>query len=196
MSQLDLTLIAAWVTALISLLGVIASLIGVAWQVRKQWRLHSASLVTSLDDRFNSAEWRGYRKQCQEKLSAHHLGTAELDLSENFPVLPFFENLGYLTHTGALDKMMVWNKFGWYVVGYYLALTTPTDVISKVREKEGEPTLWEEFKWLYEESVKIYRKKGIQFDDANSHNLKIAQLLKWESTLLISPSDSRLILMK
>lgn len=158
--------------------------------------LHSATLITSLDDRFNSAEWRGYRKQCQEKLNAYRLGATELDLSENFPVLPFFENLGYLTRTGTLDKMMVWNKFGSYVVGYYLALTVRKDVIHEVRQKAGDPTLWEEFEWLYQECVEIYQKKGINFDDKNLRVVKITQLLKWEGTLAISSSDSNLVIVK
>lgn len=194
-SETSLTLLAAWVTALISLFGVIATLIGVWWQIRRQWLLHSATLVTSLDDRFNSAEWRGYRKQCQEKLSAFYIGATDLDISESFPVLSFFENLSYLVRTGALDKMMAWNKFGWFVVAYYLALTSRKNVLNEIRQKEGEATMWAEFEWFYRECIKIYQKKGVQFDDKLCA-VKIAQLLKWESTLTVPPSDTSLIVVK
>jgi predicted DNA-binding transcriptional regulator len=177
-------------TLLLALLGLVIPLLGVWWQIRKQWLLHSASLVTSLDDRFNSTEWRAYRKQCQERMHAHHKGVKQLDLSEYFPVLPFFENIGYLVHTGALDKKMVWNKFGWFIVGYYLALTTPKNILHDIREKEGEATLWEEFEWLYLQCVKLYRSRNIDVEEIALRDIRISQLFKWESTLLSLAVDS------
>ena len=196
MSDSNLTLPVALITALVPLFGIFMALISVRWQMKRQWLLHSATLITSLDDRFNSTEWREYRKQCAEKLKDYRFRPTELDLSENFPVLPFFENLGYLVRSGALDQMMVWNKFGRYVVGYYLALTTSKDVIQEVRQKTGDSTLWEEFEWLSKECIKIYQNKGIKFEDKESRDDKITALLKWESTLVISSSNSNLMITK
>jgi len=120
LSNLTQSELAAWVTAAITLLGIIAALTGIFWQVRKQWLLHSATLITSMDERFTSSAWLYHRVNCRRRLSAFNEGEGKevLDLSDDFPVLGFFENMAYLVRKGALHKEMVWNKFGWYVVGY------------------------------------------------------------------------------
>jgi hypothetical protein len=128
---------------------------------------------------------------CAELLRRHHSGEQDLDLSKAFPVLPFLENIAYMTRRGALDKLMVWNKFGWSVVGYYLALTTRTNTLKTAREKAAEPTNWEEFEWLYRESVRIYHQKGTTVDDPSRKELKIQEFLAWESTLSAAGSAPR-----
>jgi hypothetical protein len=173
----------AWATLCVTLAGVAVTLVTVWWQLRRQWLLHSAVLITQLVDRFDSAEWHNHRRRCAELLRQHYSGEEELDLSNHFPVLPFLENLAHLTRRGALDGQMVWNKFGWIVVAYYFALTSPTNALKAIRDKESEPTNWEEFEWLYRESVRIYRRKGIPADEPSRKDLKVQQLFKWECNL-------------
>jgi len=173
----------AWATLLVTLFGIAIGLTTVWWQLRRQWLLHSASLITQLVDRFESEEWCRHRQRCAELLRRHHAGEQELDLSAAFPVLPFLENIAHLTRRGALDKLMVWNKFGWSVVGYYFALTTRSNTLQAARDRAMEPTNWEEFEWLYREAVKIYRQKGSAVDDPRKRELKIQEFLAWEGTL-------------
>lgn len=176
--------IAAWLTVVVTFLGVIAALAGVWWQVRRQWLLHSATLVTQLDDRFNSKEWLAYRYQCAKQLEAHYRGGKDLDLLKNFPVLGFFENLAYMVRAGALDKKMVWNKFGWYVVGYYKAITVRKNALKAARQQEGDETIWEEFEWLYWQMEQIYRKRGVTFEGEAALQRRINNFLEWELSLL------------
>lgn len=177
----------ALATLWVTVVGVGVTLATVWWQLRRQWLLHSANLVTQLVDRFDSAEWLRHRRKCAELLKRHCSGEEELDLSNHFPVLPFLENVAHLTRRGALDELMVWNKFGWIVVAYYFALTSPTDALKAIREKEGEATNWEEFEWLYRECVKIYLKRGIHIGDPSRRRVKIQQLFKWEGDLGSEP---------
>jgi predicted DNA-binding transcriptional regulator len=183
-NELSPSELAAWVTVIVTSLGVIVALGGVWWQVKRQWLLHSANLVTQLDDRWNSPEWRVHRQHCAELLADHHSGAKDLDLTESFPVLSFFENLAYLVRRGAIDRMMVWNKFGWYVVGYHLALKTPKNAIQDIRLKESDPTLWEEFEWFCQESVRIYKLKGVRIDDLGLQQLRFGQLMTCELALV------------
>jgi hypothetical protein len=177
----------AWATLCVTLAGVAVTLVTVWWQLRRQWLLHSAVLITQLVDRFDSAEWHNHRRRCAELLRQHYNGEEELDLSNHFPVLPFLENVAHLTRRGALDGLMVWNKFGWIVVAYYFALTSPTNALKAIRDKEDEPTNWEEFEWLYRESIRIYRRKGMRVDEPSRKELKVQQLFKWECNLTPEP---------
>jgi|SRR5215213_1169817 len=174
---------AAWATLLVTTVGVVATVATVWWQLRRQWLLHSATLVTQLVDRFESVEWYARRRRCAELLKWHYSGEQELDLSSPFPVLAFLENIAHLTRRGALDKLMVWNKFGWAVVAYYCALTSSTNALKAARDREGDPTIWEEFEWLYRECVKIYRRRGIRVDEPSKGKLQIQLLFKWEGNL-------------
>ena len=157
---------AAWLTVIVTLLGVFVALAGVWWQVKRQWLLNSANLVTQLNDRWNSTEWCRLRKHCADLLLKHLTGEKVLGLAEPFPVLEFFENLAYLVRRGAIDKMMVWNYFGWYSVGYHMGLTRPTNQLQKTRDSEGNPKLWVEFEWFVHASLKIDKSQGVQVDDA------------------------------
>lgn len=179
MSMVDLL---AWATLSVTVVGVTVTLAGLWWQLRKQWFLNSANLITQLVDRFDSTEWHAHRRKCAEMLKRHQNGD-DLDLSMPFPVLAFLENIAYLTRRGALDKLMVWNKFGWTVVGYYSALTSPKNAIELIRQKEDDRSIWEEFEWLYHESVKIFKLKGVKVDEPAQVKLRILQVINWEGCL-------------
>ncbi len=102
----------AWAALCVTLAGVAVTLATVWWQLRRQWLLHSAVLITQLVDRFDSTEWPNHRRRCAELLRRHYSSEEELDLSNHFPVLPFLENVAHLTRRGALDGLMVWNNSG------------------------------------------------------------------------------------
>lgn len=171
-------------TGLVTLFGVIAALAGIWWQARRSWRLNSANLVTQLDDRFNSPEWRQYRSHCARLLKEHLDKTRELSLSESFPVLSFFEHVGYLARTHVVDRRMLWNKFGWFVVGYYLAITSGKDPIKDARAADGDSTLWVEVEWFYNYSARLYRSHNVDLETSAARQHRIAELLKWEDSLM------------
>lgn len=179
-APLDAQTVAAWGAVLATIAGVFAALFAVWWQIRKQWLLNSANIITELADRYTSSDWRTYREHCANVLIAHRNG-ATVDLSRDFPVLGFFENIGHLVRRGALDKIMIWNKFGWYVVRYHLALTRGRSLIEENRRSEADPTLWEEFEWLNRQMVRIYKRKGVAIDRHDLVAARIEELIQQES---------------
>ena len=179
---------AEWANVVVTFLGILFAGLGVWWQLRKQWLLHSAALMASLDERFQSPEFRCQRANGALRINEHVKEQKQLDLSDDLPVLGFFENVAYLVKRGALDKKMVWNKFGWYVVGYYLAITrwkneNGKNAIEQYREQESDETNYEEFVWLYVECLEIYRKSGAQVYNCCWQKKKIENLLKNELVL-------------
>lgn len=187
-TDIDGSTLAAWLTVIVTLLGVITALFAVWWQMRKQWIMNSASMIMALTERFSSNEWRSYRIHCAAVIEAHRQGEA-IDLSRDFPVLGFFENMAHLVRRGILDKEMVWNKFGWYVTRYYLALTAKGNLIEHNRRSEGDKTLWEEFEWLNREMLRFYKRRGIRVNEPELVMSRINELLAQESHLndFISP---------
>lgn len=180
---------ADWAGVGVTFIGILVAGVSIWWQLRKQWLLHSATLIASLDERFHSPEWRGHRVAGQRRLSAHVGKKEPLDLSNDLPVLGFFENMAYLVRKGALHEGMVWNKFSWYVVGYYLAVTRWKDAnqenaIEQYRTKARDPTLYEEFVWLYIRCAEISHKRGVPTYDCCWQKTMIDDLLKNEGALL------------
>jgi len=161
MSQIDSAVIAQWVQAIGTIAGIFAGVFGLWWQLRKQWLLNSANIVSSLANEYTNDVWRKYRRHSARSLQ-EHLNGKQIDLSKDLPILGFFENMGHLVRRGGLDKEMIWNKFGWYIVRYYLALTYKNNLIEDIRRKEADPTLWEEWEWLNHEMLKIYQRRGVK----------------------------------
>lgn len=148
-------------TLLAALFTVIGSLFGIWWQVRKQWLLHSASMVTALADRYDSADMRADRKRFGEMIVDFRAGNS-VDFLGYLPVLLFFEHLAHLVRRGAIDKLMVWNRFGWEVVCYYTALKKPKDMLSEIRKQEHDQTIYEEFEWLARAVQEVHRQRRVQ----------------------------------
>lgn len=183
-------LISSWLQAIGTLVGVLAAAIGIWWQIRKQWLLNSANVVSSFADRWGTDEWRKYRIYSAKAIKKHLEGKP-VDLSKDLPILGFFEHIGYLARRGGLDKEMIWNKFGWYIVRYHMGLSYKNSLIEQNRVNEGDHTLWEELDWLASEMLKIYRKKGVKLLSKDklltdeSIRLRIQELLKQELNLKI-----------
>jgi hypothetical protein len=178
----DSATIAAWAAVAASTVGVIAALVAVWWQMRRQWLLNSAAMVTDLADRFTSDEWRGYRTHCSLVIQAHRRNEP-VDLSEDFQILGLFEHVALLVRRGVLDDEMVWNKFGWYVTRYFLALTTAPNLIEANRDAEGDTTLWEEFEWLYQRMSEMYKNRGVDVEDPEQLDARLDELLRQELNL-------------
>ncbi len=150
---------AAWAAVLAALVSIVASVAGVYWQIKKQWLLHSATMVTALLGEFESEEFKRKRRQCSE-LAALHLSGENASLIGNygFGVLGFFEHVGHLVRRGALDTEMIWNRLGWEIVGYYEALTAQPSLIAQLREDH--PSAYSEFEWLHRTMLVHFRRHG------------------------------------
>lgn len=65
--------------------------------------------------------------------------------------IDFFENVGYLTQNGSLDKRMVWNLLVWELSAYYKALTRRPNLIEDQRTQNAQSEVYSEIQWLYEQ---------------------------------------------
>jgi hypothetical protein len=105
------------IQALITSLGVVATSAGVIvaliFHIKNlaDTRLsNSARMVLDLVGIFDSPDMR-QRRAAFAKMLRHDRGS--IDVVWNTPVLEFFEELGYMTKRGVLDKGMVWNSFSY-----------------------------------------------------------------------------------
>ena len=136
-------------------------------------RSNSAKMVADLSHRLDSNDMRQYRTQLAKQLIAIRQRTQEArtddrplsykladdaGMANDVPLLDFLEDIGYLTKAGVLDADMVWNSFVWVVERYYLAMTTPHNLLEEMRAGSY-PELYERFEWLYATLFDIDRRK-------------------------------------
>ena len=149
-------------TDIVQTSAILVSILALFYQLRREWLLHSAEMVTNLVTEYNSEDFENRRKSLASLLEPVAAGEliSIADVSV-FGVLGFYENLGHLVRRRALDELMVWNKFSWDLVCYYQCLVLGDNALSKLREQYGDPTLYEEMEWLNARFVKIYRRRGV-----------------------------------
>jgi hypothetical protein len=136
-------------------------------QVQKQWLLSSAALVSDLLAEFNSADFASKRRRYAELMWAHIRGEdVTLIGNTGFGVLGMFEHVAYLVRRNALDKDMVWNKFGWEIVGYYFCVTSPTNLLEQLRVNHHDETLYEHFEWFARRMISDYQSRKTPVYDA------------------------------
>lgn len=141
MTSIDPVTLAALVGTWVLVVGTLAF---AYWQLRQTQRLHSASTLLDLRERFFGPRMR----QARRELSTWLLKPDRGDGMENWEASVFFELLGSLTHSGALNRRMVWNAFGTWISAYYVFLTEPTDMIASWRAESNDPLIFAEFEWL------------------------------------------------
>ena len=163
---------AAWAIAV----GTVALL---WWQVRVAQHLNSANAVMALRERFDSPAYRRRRR----KLAEHLLGGRHDDIT-NLEVAAFFELVGSLTHSRVLTPKLVWEAFGTWIGGYYVALRSPVDVIGRARTLSKDPLIMHEFEWLFKRIQAIDLKMlGADFNLEEATEAEVAGLLRREAEL-------------
>jgi hypothetical protein len=167
-----LTAAAAWAVAL----GTVVLL---WWQVRVAQHLNSANAVLTLRERFDSPAYRRRRRRLAERLLA-----GRHDDINNLEVAAFFELVGSLTHSNVLRRELVWEAFGTWISGYYVALRAPVDLIGRARTATKDPLIMHEFEWLFGLVQQIDRRRlGPESDLEESTREESASLLRREAEL-------------
>lgn len=150
------------ITDIVQTIAIVVSVLGLIYQLRREWLLHSAEMVTSLVAQFTSEEFEKRRRRFAYQLEPVVSGKpVSLTSDYGLGVLGFYENVGHLVRRRALDEMMVWTKFSWELVCYFQCITEEPNSLAVERKKNGDPTLYEEMEWLDARFVKIYRRKGV-----------------------------------
>jgi hypothetical protein len=117
-------------------------------------------------------------------LLAERLLAGRHDDINNLEVAAFFELVGSLTHSRVLNPELVWEAFGTWISGYYVALRGPVDVIGRARTSTKDPLIMHEFEWLFGLVQQIDRKRlGPQADLDESTREESASLLRREAQL-------------
>ena len=150
------------ITDIVQTAAILASVLGLLYQLRRDWLLHSAEMVTSLVAQFNSEDFEKRRRRLAAHLEAVAAG-GDVSLTSDYGlgVLGFYENLSHLVRRRALDEEMIWTKFSWELVCYFQCITMNGNALAVERTKNGDPTLYEEMEWLNRRFVRTYRRKGV-----------------------------------
>jgi hypothetical protein len=171
------------VSALAACTAIVVSL----WYYNRNLALtrlsNSAKMVMDLVAKFEGREMREYRRLFANEL----LSGAELDLLGHVPVLEFFEEIGYMTKRGVLDKGMVWNSFFWWLAPYF---EQSERSIKIAREHLQSRVYFREIEWLYRELCKVAAKEqGQQHYIPRSPEFN-AQFLRHEQAIRSLPPQS------
>src|SRR4051794_39676690 len=95
------------ITDIVQTIAIVASVLGLIYQLRREWLLHSAEMVTDLVAQFNSAEFEKRRRSLAVHLEPVTAGKpVSLTSDYGLGVLGFYENISHLVRRRALDEMM------------------------------------------------------------------------------------------
>lgn len=99
-------------------------------------------------------------------------------MDEAEDVLDFFESVGLLVRLKGLNLEMAYNSFFHWVNTYWNAAACHVDV-----QRGRRRTVWQEFEYLYRETIKIERRKDTSSIDLAPAPEVIEQYLKNEEDL-------------
>lgn len=151
MTSIDLPTLATILGTWILVVGTLAF---AYWQLRQAQRLHSATTILELRER-----WYGPRlRQARRELASWLLKKERGEEVDNWEVGIFFELMGHLTRSGLLEKRMVWNAFGTWVSAYYAYVRAPEDLLSAWRKESNDPLIFAEFEWLAGQMTELDRR--------------------------------------
>lgn len=169
---------------IIQTIAILVGVIGLLYQLRREWLLHSAEMMANLVAQFNSEEFQRRRKSLAAHLEPVTEGRpVSLTSDYGLGVLGFYENLGHLVRRRALDEMMVWTKFSWELVCYFQCITMDGNPLAVERRKNGDPTLYEEMEWLNARFARTYRRKGVSLYRENGRVRWLADFFLQEKSL-------------
>lgn len=173
------------ISAIAASIGVIVALIFYILNLRTTRLSNSAKMVLDLVNLFNSSDMRKQRGRFAKALLDENI---TIDLRRDAPVLEFFEEIGYMTRRGVLDKGMVWNSFSWWLEPYYLAVINnhSHDLIAEARDVLKSKTLFCEIEWLYKKMNEVGIKEEGAEEDIPASPDSIREFLEEESKLDVS----------
>jgi len=131
-------------------IGVIVAVCGLWWQIRRARLTMNVELTLKLATEFDRNDFRKIRS-----LAATELKTGSSKEAED--VFDFFETLGYLVRTGAIEIELAWHMFYEWAHGYWSA---GHQQIECRRQERKDPKLWSDFEFLHKELMKVQRRES------------------------------------
>jgi len=178
------TALAAWVTALATIVLVWFTLMAVRWQAKEQRALHAVDLALRLSDRFTSAEMRWHRQQLSTMLIQGPLPAGANESSRR--ILDFFDTIGVLVGNGMLSTESAWSDF-WWDAGHYHEALAPR--ILWIRAQHGnDPTLHSDFDDLFRRLLEYESTmRKIPVAQAQPTPAAVTAFLQSETALAVAP---------
>jgi hypothetical protein len=145
---------AATATGFAALIGASAALANGFRQDKRAQFTHMITILSQLDVRFDSKEFRGRRRLAAAWLANGSQSADLVGQDAARDVLNFFETLAFLHRREAIDAEAVWHYFASWLLPYYQAFE------SFVRKEQAtDPNAYREFQTLFDAVFQIEREK-------------------------------------
>jgi hypothetical protein len=136
------------ITTLITSVTLIITIIKLILDTQAARRAHNASTIVKMLDEFHSERIKNARYRAAKAFDD------KKDSKQSEDLLDFFESIAMLVKRDALDEMMVWSMFGYWMKRYWHACKTHIQT-----KQQADPTLWEDFTDLIIRFEKLDKKK-------------------------------------
>jgi len=162
-------------------------------QVKTQSYSNMISVISSLNDRWESAEFLRARIEfCRQYLNHDR----DIRGRECLMLLHFFEELGIYYRHNVIDMDILWSIYCERVLGYW---NLTEDKIREFRAQHKDPTFYEDFEYLRDEIVKHSNKRSVEVRNKTAKEIESfahSQISNLESdpklTLLVSKTGQLL----
>jgi hypothetical protein len=153
--EINYNAISTWATVITVLVAVTAIWV----EARRTAISRGVDVLMKYSSEFSSDEFLARRlrfakilkKKMEEKLNKKEQN--ELVALATF-FLDHYEIIGFLLRKKILDRQLVYVYYSYTLVGYWRFLKEVIDTY-----KTDDPTLWEDVEWLYDEFIKLYKKR-------------------------------------
>jgi hypothetical protein len=184
---LDPNQVTAYATVVLAVLAVITSItsiitIIILMKQTKVSRLQTrVTILMKYTDEFDSHLMQDARIRASEALKIAR-ETQKIDgLGEIEDVLDFFEGVALLVRQKAIEPILVWHSFFYWIHRYY---SLGKDYIDSVRKDPKERSTWEDLVWLHPRLLKIEKKRnGCKYEDLKLSKQELEDFLEDESCL-------------
>lgn len=115
-----------------------------------QRTLSSAQTIVSVVEQYNPPEFRGNRRDVAEKLYLHQSSNYNFGPTDFSMSGASFENICYLSNSGAVDRGMMANIFGFAIFNYFQILKYARDDLDVIElERKTGPDTYKEIEKFY-----------------------------------------------
>jgi len=133
--------------------GAIFTLVLIFHQIRTSRMIAAADFLLKLVDRFDSKEIRSSRKKLMTIIKENPKDNQKIDTCREVP--DFFDDLGLLLKKKVIPIELIWSSFCYWILRYHELLK---GYIDWVRKRDRDPTYYDQFEYLNDETLKFEEK--------------------------------------
>jgi hypothetical protein len=144
-----------WFWLICQFVAVAVSLLLIFRQVRHMRQANMLQALVSLDDRWKSEGFYGYRVSACQRYGDGNLNIARREGE----VLSFFEGLGAYLQRGVFDREILWDKYSYHVECYWFMFKQH---VGEFRSSSKDPSWFDRFEYLDRQMKKCAEKRGLR----------------------------------